>query len=461
MLDGWLAATKQKGVTEFDSPTYSEVDIETLLVARRAAPDDATRAKITQALDYLWSDFSASFFAGRGSLAGPLARTYDFLYGQGGLTVSLYLQGLRTQLPSQSADPSKAILWTNENDAAGYRPAKNALCLSSLPEREVLSTYGAGPGAEGKQRTTFITPDFTIGTTSSDYGASASSDQDAMVRAELASSPTTPAISVIPDYLDAPATTVQVGNFSKVSHLLMSPASAQKAGVALTLLRVPARDPKYKKPDGTPLAVQSLTTNVVFPLRGGQELIVDDVVGLDPQKDTTLAGARPTMTIRIGTGVVAVSVIDAGGRECVAADGTITQATTPQAHVKPLAAATAAHDGSARIALVHDASPPLDTSTLDACFARVALLIAGSHCDHRTCAAELAASVRAANAAATRTFDTATGDWDVSVRLGMGPVLHVHRVVGAAASEKVIAREVDGKAIAFPPLSVNGKLIAF
>jgi hypothetical protein len=451
-LDSFIAATRDAGIVEFDSPTYSEVDLETLLVAFRAAPDDATRAKVRAILDYLWTDLAANTFAGSGTLAGPQSRTYDFLTGQGGLTVSLFLEGLRADT-SQAADLSKASLLANESDPHGYRAPQDALSTNTILPREILSTWGKAPGRE---RTAYVTEDYSLGTTSADYGTSLESDQDMMVRAELAATGKTPGIEVIPDYLDAPGTKVQAGDFSKVTHLLASPASAQRAGAALTLLRVPARPPKYVDGSGSPVPLVNLATNVVFPSESGAEVTVDGVpvdLGAD-----TIVSSRPTLVVHIGAGVVAVSVLDASGVECPAEGGGVRAVTQLEAHVEPLAPASAARDASARLVLYHATTLP-DPSTLAPCFARVALLLVGAHCDATaTCATQATLRAQAAAAAANVTFEPSSGDWDVRVRPAGGAELHVHRVVGA--NERVVAREVDGQPVVFPPLSIAGRPVS-
>src|SRR5207244_1457700 len=105
------------------------------------------------------------------------------------------------------------------------------------------------------------------------YGASLSSDQDQMLRAELASSSRTPAIAVIPDYLDAPGSVVKTGNFDKVTHLQMSPAAVQKDGAVLALLRVPAKDPGYSAADGGRLPLVNLASNVILPAQADEVLL--------------------------------------------------------------------------------------------------------------------------------------------------------------------------------------------
>jgi hypothetical protein len=444
-LDEWLRFTRAYGIHEFDSPTYTEVALEALLAAFAAAPDVVTRQDVRAALDYFWSDVAANTFAGRGSLTGPHSRSYDFIAGQGGLTVSMYLEGLRDELPSQAPDGSKILLWLNLADG-GYQPAAGALCWSALPRRVILSTYGPNAAATGQERYAFVTGEFAVGSASADYGP-----QDQLISAELASSPRTPAISVVPDYLDAPGTQVRAGDFTKIAHLPMSPSSAQKDGAVLTLLRVSAADPHYQKPGGGALPLVSLATNVIAPV-ALDELYIDGMAAT-PGEPRSLP-LRPTLTLRVAHAAIAIGVVDIGGLECPDDDGHIVSLTQPTLIWKPLAPASTARDSSARLAIYHASTVPSDTAPLARCFARVALLLMGSTCTTASCASDLGRRVQGAVATAQRRFDRHTGDWDILVRVEDGPQLHVHRIVGSL--ERVLAREVDGQPIRFPPLSVNG-----
>jgi hypothetical protein len=319
--------------------------------------------------------------------------------------------------------------------------------------REVLSTFGPG-GTGGRQRTTYITPDFSLGSASADYGSSLSSDQDQMLRAELGSSSRTPALSVIADYLDAPGSSVQMGDFQKVTHLLTSPAAAQKSGAVLALLRVPAKDPGYTDADGKRVPLVNLASNVVVPAQVDELLL--DGTAVNPSVETR-AGARPTLVVRIGKGALAVGVVDAGGLECERSDGSIAAQGAADVRFKPLAARSNARDASARLAVYHATSLPQDTSQLAPCFARLAILMAGAHCDSPTCAHDLHTKMAQAIQAANRHWDATSGDWNVHASFDGGPDLHVHRNV--RASGQILAREIDGKPVQFAPLAVNGTVI--
>jgi hypothetical protein len=450
-LDDWLAFTRASGVSEFDSPTYYEMDLVALLLALHGSDDDAVRAKLRAALDYFWTDVGANYFAGRGSLAGPQSRTYSFFAGQGALSLAYYLQGLRAQ-PPEPADLNAGLLfialeWLNAQENL-YAPPERALCLAAESERAIVSTFGP----DRRQRSAFITPDFALGGASDDYGTNVDSNQDETIRAELASTPTTSAIVVLPDYLDSPGVAVKSGDFKKITHLLMSPAVAQARGTMLALLRVRATDPKYRSPDGRALPLVNLATNVVFPA-DADELLTDG-----PAFDRTRTvglGATPSLVVRVGTGAVGVSVIDAGGLECAGPAGTSIEQERATLFLKPLEGGSEVHGPTARLAVYHALDPAAHPASLSRCFARVALLFVGNRCATDGCAKELLARLALANGGATRSYDPRTGDWDVRVSVE-GRELRVHRVVGPR-EDRLLAREVDGHPMSFAPLEVNGQ----
>jgi hypothetical protein len=456
-LDDWLAFTRSAGIVEFDSPTYSAVDLGALLLALHGSDDESVRVKVRGALDYLWSDLAANFFPGRGSLAGPHSRTYSFFAGQGAVALSYYLEGLRREPPDPS-DLSAGVLLSTIDllnaEREPYRPSPRALCLSTGREREITSTFGPNGGAGGRQRYAFIAPEFALGSASADYGTNVESDQDEMIRAELASSPKTSAIVVLPDYLDSPGVSVKSGEFNKVTHLLMSPAAAQKGGAMLALLRVAATAPNYKSADGKLLPLVSLATNVIVPADADEILI--DGQPAERDRDVSLT-ARPTLVVRLGTGAVAVSVLEASGLECTGAAEGFVDRHKAALHFKPLERANANHGSTARLAIYHEANLSGDSSTLSNCFARVALLIVGERCAGPGCAHDFLERVSEANKAAKRFFDARDGDWDVSARVPGMPELRVHRVVGR--DEKLLAREVDGREMSFSPLRVNSRAV--
>lgn len=85
MFDDWLRRTRLTGIHEYLSPTYYAVDFECLGAIARHAKNPAARAKAALALEYLWSDVAANWFAPAARLGGAHSRDYDYLTGHGGL----------------------------------------------------------------------------------------------------------------------------------------------------------------------------------------------------------------------------------------------------------------------------------------------------------------------------------------------------------------------------------------
>jgi hypothetical protein len=318
----------------------------------------------------------------------------------------------------------------------------------------VLSTFGPHGGAGGRQRYAFLSPDFTLSGVSADYGASLSSDQDLPIRAQLRSSPGTSDIVILPDYLDAPGSSVKAGDFVKVTHLRMSPVVAQRRGALLALLAVPAGDPGYRAPDGRPLGLVSLSTNVIVPADADELRTADGAVVRDR---AVPLGPHPTLAVRIGQGVLAVGVVDAGGLDCEDPAAGFSPEGSATAVLTPLAPRDADRGPTLRLAVYHATVLPSDTSRLAACVGRTALLLVGDRCADSRCAEQLAAEVDRASRAATRRFDAKTGEWNVRVDLAGRGTLHVRRVVGSKA--QILARDVDGVPMSFSPLEVDGRRV--
>jgi hypothetical protein len=255
-------------------------------------------------------------------------------------------------------------------------------------------------------------------------------------------------LSVLPDWLDSPITAIAVGNFVKTTHLQLDPAVVQKKGALLLLARVPATDPAYS---GSPLV--NLTTNLMAPAM--VDAILVDGVAIDPTKTGT-ASARPVLVAQNKAGVMAMAVIDASGLDCVTQSGSITETGAAHTDIVPLNVPY--EDPAVRLAIRHLDAPPSDTGALAQCFARVALLMVGRHCDDAGCGAALSRDVAAAVKAAISTYDRTTGSWSVTVQAPSGPTFHIVR--GTATIGDVTTLEIDGSAPVFVPLALNGKAIA-
>jgi hypothetical protein len=111
----------------------------------------------------------------------------------------------------------------------------------------------------------------------------------------------------------------------------------------------------------------------------------------------------------------------------------------------------------------HDRALPADASTLQNCWARISLLLRGTSCKTSSpsaCAIDFANQTRSAAQAAIVNYNAQDGSY--SVRLHPtpdgGPELYVARTL---FPDTTIAREVDGSAMSFPSLEINGTAVKF
>jgi hypothetical protein len=449
-LGSWGSTVKSGGIREFDSPTYGEIQLQALLLAHQGAVlarDGGAQAMVDGALDYVWSDFAANVVPSRGALAPPYSRTYDFGGGQGVLGYGLWLEGLIPTQPLVTTDMQEAA-WLTTTATNGYRPPSGALCWAAQPTRTVVSEFQQS-GQTHLSRQVYVTADFSLGATTGDFPVGSNIDDDLLVGGSLVSTPTTPLLSVLPDWLDAPLGAVNAGNFNKVTHLELDPVSVQKDGAVLVLARIPAADPHYTSTSGGSVSLVNLTTNLIVPAMVDAVLV--DGTKIDPTKTGT-ANALPVVVAQNGTGVMGMAVIQASGLDCVTSSGSITE--TGADHVDVLPLAVPSEDAALRLAIRHVDSPPSNTATLNSCFARVALLMVGRHCDASGCGATLSTDLATAVSGAQATFDKSTGNWSVTVQAPGGSSLHVARPM--AMGGMVTTATVDGAAPTIVPLSVNG-----
>ncbi len=292
LLDEWIAFTRKNGVHEFDSPTYSQTQMDVLYGLYHCVKDPVVKSKAKVALDYLWADFSANYFPGTQSMSGPNSRSYSFLSQNGNINQKYYLNGLPSSIGAAFLNDEVQIwapaIW---ND---YNPPAEALALATEPTRLIRQRCGEKPGQD---RTNFITPDFTIGSASRSYCS-----HDRLVVAALASAKKLPVISVVPDMSDSPYgkfTEVEKGGHKKVHHLEAVISAVQQKGQVLAIYDLA---PPLAKSDVE--SVKSVATNVLLPLKA-------DSITVNGAPVAWANGAVPVppdsvICVREGKGAVAI-----------------------------------------------------------------------------------------------------------------------------------------------------------
>jgi hypothetical protein len=296
MLDEWMEYTQANGIHEFDSPTYYSVDLNSLNMGFRFAARPEARAKFKAILDYFWTDIAANYFPGRQDLAGAHSRDYDFLQGDGRLMLHMHLEGLR-DLPYKAKLDLEAVYLLENEMAQGYHPPAKILAIAESPQRAVVSRWDVKPE---RDRYTYLTPDFAIGSANGDYNA-----QDKMISVELASTKENfPAITVVPDLTDQPYGKLKSkdrSGHSKPTHPPLHAVVVQQKGMMRAVLNL----------DKSP---KELATNILLPAAADRIALDGDVIeaGKPFRKE---GGPSSVVAIREGNAGVAVRIFHADGEK--------------------------------------------------------------------------------------------------------------------------------------------------
>jgi hypothetical protein len=137
-LDEWLADTRAWGIHEYSSPTYYGVDLSDLGGLARYAQDPEVRSRAVSALQLLWTDIAANWFAPFQGIAGAHSRDYGFLTGHGYLDQQL----LRAcWIDRDPGGESRPVL-----DDLTYRaPPAGLRAVVDGPPRVVSQQWGRNP----------------------------------------------------------------------------------------------------------------------------------------------------------------------------------------------------------------------------------------------------------------------------------------------------------------------------
>ncbi len=294
MLDQWIEYTRQAGIHEFDSPTYYSVDLDSLMMGYRFSQRAEFRAKCKAILDYFWTDMAVNYFPGRQDLAGAHSRDYDFLAGYGRLLLHMHLEGLR-DLPYRERPDMECVYMLENEVARGYRPDAAILARAEASERTVRSRWDMDPR---RDRYTYLTPGFAIGSDNGDYNA-----QDKMIAVELASQKENfPAITVVPDDTDQPYGKLKSKDRSghnKPKHFPLHPVIVQDRGTLTAVLNL------EKLPENA-------ATNIILPANADRIVLNGETLHAG-QPFAKAAGPDAVVGIREGNGAVAIRIFHADG----------------------------------------------------------------------------------------------------------------------------------------------------
>jgi hypothetical protein len=158
-LDAMFRYTQKVGIHEFNSPTYTGVDLDGLERIVTFCRRDSGRGEAEALLKLFWTDVALNWYPPAQKLAGAQSRTYDFLYGLGELDRELAMNGWLPNTP-----PALDSIFTLQTD---WHPPEEIHELSGQFPRLVRESWGDD---WWQSRTHFMLPDITLSSTASSYG---------------------------------------------------------------------------------------------------------------------------------------------------------------------------------------------------------------------------------------------------------------------------------------------------
>jgi len=160
-LDAVVLWTWQFGTHEYCSPTYYYPDLAGLVLVEMYSEREQARQQARALAELLWTDVAVNWFAPAGRLAGPQSRSYDYLYGLGGLDRFLWVEGW---LDGEMPEPAGLIVPLL---AEWSLPGRlHQLSTSRFP-RLVRQSWGEMPP---QSRTHMMYADVTLGSAGAAYG---------------------------------------------------------------------------------------------------------------------------------------------------------------------------------------------------------------------------------------------------------------------------------------------------
>lgn len=349
MFEEWCAFTSNNGFHEYLSPTYYNVDLDSLekiaLHAGRAKEGELAE----KAIRHLWMDIAANWFDPAERLGGAHSRDYDYLTGNSdrlGRRLEAMLEGR----------PSSEGYVCDDTLRASVKSIRE-----SVP-RTVCQSWGDETGQTASQ---YVGTTFSIGS-----ACASRHNMDKVLTVNFDGGPTVPMINLIMDGRGDPygvnPVTEEDGH-TKSRHLVPFVASVQRGAEVLCVLSAgpdtwaPLIAPRPKDP-ANPLQTTGLSfdasgmptklyTHLVLPL--GATVSFEETVVSNPETPETYAiGQGAPVLIQYGETVVALRTIHASRT-----DGQL-------AHLNLVVDESGIEHGVMRLTWTHAAGSPEGRGTL-------------------------------------------------------------------------------------------------
>ncbi len=418
-MTGWLAAVRQTGIREFESPTYATVNLDALYEGEMYASQPSQRALFAEGLDYIWRELAANLFVPKMRIAGAQSRSYDPLHGADEpMNVKLNYAGF--DAPIRDAGQLRCLdMFSLLQDDSSYALPADARAFATQTPRIVEQRWSADPQAT---KYTYVTSDYAIGSANEDYDPT-----DRVAAIDFAGGAATlPSVRLIGDvtgYWFGPTPTVQRDGGRTWNHAPTRPSIVQRRNVMLILSDMDGGVPD----EGAPLSV-----GVVIPaLADGVEI---GGVPLDASHPfDKRVGDRETVTVRVGSSVAAARIAYAD--HAASTDASIHLAATQASLAK----------GVARLSATLANATPSGSRDLRS----IVLMGVDSGND----AAKIGSQIERA-----RVEQSQNGSlWTVTARIGD----HVLSSTYDLTAHKSVRRTIDGAVVSVTnPLSVDGQPVS-
>lgn len=159
-LRNFLRNVWDHGAFEYNSPTYYAVNLNALQLGLRHVKKHTTRETMRVLLDYFWTDLVLNWHAPSLRQAGAQSRTYNYLYGIGGVTMHAEMGGLAPHDgTTRSADRLNVL-------RGPYKPSRKILDLNGVYPRLIRRRWGA---SQGQWSTLYALEDIALGSAGAPY----------------------------------------------------------------------------------------------------------------------------------------------------------------------------------------------------------------------------------------------------------------------------------------------------
>lgn len=249
-LKEFLTYTQTNGITEYNSTTYTGIDMDCAAQLVKLARDPQDQATGRTLLRLFWTEVAVNWFEPAQRLGGSHSRDYNYLQGIGATDNQLSANGW---IPATKPD----VLGAEGASRTWLAPKEWTDGLRRTLPREVIQRWGQGPGMTA---THWVTKDFSLGT----CGTSKAYDDKVFALQFPGDRRSTMVYFVMESRNDPYGVNKQPDSngHNKALHLRPSLVTLQNKGRALLIAGDDTEKPKHLRPMPE---LQGLWSHLVFP----------------------------------------------------------------------------------------------------------------------------------------------------------------------------------------------------